>query len=115
MIDVIKEIVMILTGCLTAFGGWELVRYLLNRKSNGRKADAEADYSEFKVLKETIEFMQEQFRLKEERFADTMAQLRDANRQLLEAEKKIGRLEAERSLKLCEVKKCGSREPFSGY
>ena len=46
MIDVIKEIVMILTGCLTAFGGWELVRYLLNRKSNGRKAEAEAEVAE---------------------------------------------------------------------
>ena len=115
MMEFFKDIVMILTGCLGAFGGWELIKYLLNRKQNSRMAEADADYSEFKVMKETIEFLQDQFKQKEERFAETMAQLRDANRQLIEAEKKIGRLEAERALKLCEVKKCGSREPFSGY
>ncbi len=122
MIDVIKEIVMILTGCLTALGGWELVRYLLNRKSNERKADAEAEVAEataermkFENFQKAFEFSQEQLRLKEERFAELLNDYREAIRQNIEYERRIGELLAERSLKLCEVKKCGSREPFSGY
>ena len=122
MIDVIKEIVMILTGCLTAFGGWELVRYFLNRKSNGRKAEAEAEVAEATAERmklenflKAFEFSQEQLHLKEERFAELLNDYREAVRQNIEYERRIGELLAERSLKLCEVKKCGGREPFSGY
>lgn len=122
MIDVIKEIVMILTGCLTAFGGWELVRYLLNRKSNVRKADAEAEVAEATAERmklenflKAFEFSQEQLHLKEERFAELLNDYREAVRQNIEYERRIGELLAERSLKLCEVEKCGGRKPFSGY
>ena len=113
--EFIKEIVMILTGCLGAFGGWELIKYLLNRKQNTRIAEADADYSEFKVIRETNLFLQEQLKLKEERFAEHIDEHRRTVQDLLNAERRIGELLAERSQKLCEVPKCPMREPFSGY
>ncbi len=115
MMEIFKDIVMILTGCLGAFGGWELIKYLLNRKPNSRIAEAEADYAEFKVVKETNVFLQEQLKLKEERFAEHIDEHRRTVQELLNAERRIGELLAERAQKLCEVPKCPMREPFSGY
>lgn len=37
---------------ITAVGGWEAVRYMLNRKTNRRKEEAEADNVEFGVLRD---------------------------------------------------------------
>ena len=122
MMEIFKDIVMILTGCLTALGGWELVRYFLHRKSNVRKADAEAEVAEATAERmklenflKAFEFSQEQLRLKEERFVELLNDYREAIRQNIEYERRIGELLAERSLKLCEVEKCGGRKPFSGY
>lgn len=112
---IINEIIMIVGGCLGAFGGFELLKYLFNRKSNSRKAGAEADYSEFTVLRDTTQFLQEQLKQKEERFAAHMDEHRKTVQELLAAERRIGELLAERSQKLCEVQKCPKREPYSGY
>ena len=109
--EIIKDIVLL----LTALGGFEGVKYFLNRKSNSRKATADATLAEFKVLQETVVFLQEQLKKKEERFAEHIEVRRQTVQQLLDAERRIGELLAERSLKLCEIKKCKGREPFSGY
>lgn len=109
--EIIKDIVLL----LTALGGFEGVKYFLNRKTNGRKATADATLAEFKVLQETVVFLQEQLKKKEERFAEHIEVHRQTVQQLLDAERRIGELLAERSLKLCEIKKCKGREPFSGY
>lgn len=111
IVEIIKDIVLL----LTALGGFEGVKYFLNRKSNGRKATADATLAEFKVLQETVVFLQEQLKKKEERFAEHIEVHRQTVQQLLDAERRIGELLAERSLKLCEIKKCKGREPFSGY
>lgn len=107
---------------LTALGGWEAVKYLINRKSNARKAEAEADSVEFGVLKETITFLQEQLheqvRLdaeKEKRFVEQTQRLRtvqDDNSALLREKSK---LELELQTYRCMVKKCPKREPQNGY
>ena len=65
---------------------WERVKYFINRKTNKRKEEAEADNAEFQVLREMITFLQEQLKEKEERFADQTARLRktqDENYQLM--------------------------------
>ena len=55
---------------------WEMVKYFINRKTNKRKEEAEADNAEFQVLRDMIVFLQEQLKEKEERFADQTARLR---------------------------------------
>ena len=57
-------------------GVWEMIKYFINRKTNKRKEEAEADNAEFAVLREMITFLQEQLKEKEERFADQTARLR---------------------------------------
>lgn len=83
------DIVTIITSIASLLGTlsiWEAVKYFLNRKTNKRKEEAEADTSEFQVLRDMIVFLQEQLKEKEERFADQTARLRkmqDENFQLL--------------------------------
>ena len=57
---------------------WEAVKYWLNRKTNKRKEEAEADREEFEVLRDMIVFLQEQLKYKEERFADQTTRLRES-------------------------------------
>ena len=38
-----EQIVSIIISVLTAIGGWEAIRYLINRKAEKRKSEAEAD------------------------------------------------------------------------
>lgn len=115
----------ILTMILTAVGsllGWEGVKWLLTRKSKARIAVAEADAAEVKAevdefhhLREMVEWMQERLKQKEERFAEQTQLVRQLQRELLESEKKVAKLETERSMKLCEVRNCCNRQPQSGY
>lgn len=103
-------------------GGWELIKYMLNIRTNKRKeraeadkAEAEADGAEFGVLKETIEFLQTQLKEKEERFAnqtDRLRKLQDEHFQLLK-EKNEKELELQRFR--CVRPKCADREPQNGY
>ena len=55
---------------------WEAVKYFLNRKTNKRKEEAEADTAEFNVLREMITFLQEQLKAKEEQYANQTERLR---------------------------------------
>lgn len=100
---------------LAAIGGWEAVRYLLNLRSNRRKEAAEAGHSEFATLRETVEFLQQQLREKEQRFADQTELVRRQNAEILELTKEKGKVELELQTYRCIRKKCGQREPQNGY
>lgn len=100
---------------LGAIGGWEALRYIINRKSNKRIEEAKADGSEFSVLKDTNIFLQQQLQYKEERFAEQTALVRTLNSENLSLATEVGKLRAEREMKLCERRNCASREPQSGY
>lgn len=114
---------------VTALGGWEAVKWLVNRKSNQRIAEATAeekelknDVDEFHFLRERLEFKDKQLMEKEERFAEQTDLVRQLNKQLLDQTIAYGKvmaensaLKAERAMKLCEVRGCQSRQPQSGY
>lgn len=60
-------------------GGWETIKYFLNRRSNRRlaesnadKAEADADTAEWHLYKEQLETMNEQCKFKDERIADLL-------------------------------------------
>lgn len=109
------NIIETLATILTAMGGWEIVKYLINRKSNARISEAEADSAEFKVLKETNEFLQDQLKQKEERFAEQTQIVRSLNNEVLEVTKKLGNTELELQKYRCIRAKCSQREPQNGY
>lgn len=109
------DILSIIASIIGTVGGWELIRYLLQRRSNQRKAAAEADGVEFAVLKETVEFLQQQLKEKEERFAEQTALLRQKQTEVLELTKEKGQVELDLQRFRCVVKKCEKREPQNGY
>ena len=114
---------------MASIGGWELVKWFLNRKSNKRIAEATADKEElskekdeFYFLRERLEFKDKQLMEKEQRFAEQTDLVRSLNKQLLDETIKAGNLqarvaalEAERRMKLCETRGCPNRQPQSGY
>lgn len=116
-------------GVLAALGVKELVMWFLNRNSNKRIADAEADKAELKnsvdefhFLRERLEFKEKELMNKEQRFVEQTELVRDLNRQLLDMtlengklQAKVAALEAERAMKLCERRGCQQRQPQSGY
>lgn len=116
------EIIIGICSAIGAVGGWELIKYLLNLKTNKRKEEAEADSLEFSVLKDTVTFLQEQLHEqvqqdseKEKRFVEQTMRLRkvqDENYQLLKDKSK---LELELQMYRCVVKKCPNREPKNEY
>ena len=116
------EIIIGICSAIGAVGGWELIKYQLNLKTNKRKEEAEADSLEFSVLKDTVTFLQgqlnEQVRQdseKEKRFVEQTQRLRkvqDDNYQLLKDKSK---LELELQTYRCVVKKCPNRDPQNGY
>lgn len=105
----------VIASVLTAFGGWEAIKYLLNKDTNKRIAEAEADSVEFSVLRQTVEFLQTQLREKEERFAQQTELVRKLNAEVLELTKEKGKVELELQTYRCIRKKCGQREPKNGY
>ena len=116
------EVIVGIISAIGAVGGWELIKYLLNIKTNMRKEEAEADSLEFGVLKDTVTFLQEQLHEqvqqdaeKEKRFVEQTQRLRkvqDDNYALL---KEKSKLELELQMFRCVVKKCPHREPQNGY
>lgn len=123
--EMVKTIVTI----VTTLGGFEGIKWLMNRKSNKAIAEASADTaeikaeeSEFTYLRGRVEFAEQQLLLKEQRFAEQTSVLRDAQRDLLNStlengklQAEIARLNAERAMKLCERRGCKERLPQSGY
>lgn len=111
----IMDLIMLVSAIVGSLGFWELIKYLINRRANSRKADSEADASEFSVLRDTMIFMENQLKNKEERFAEQTAVVRKLNAENLELVREVTTLKTERGLKLCERRNCLKREPQSGY
>lgn len=109
------QIVEIIVSVITALGGWEAVKYCLNRKTNRRKEEAEADNVEFSVLREAMDFLQTQLKEKEQRFAEQTEQVRKLNTEVLEVTKQKAQVELELQRYKCVVKNCSRREPQNGY
>jgi len=110
-----KEVILTAASILGTLGGWEMIKYLINRKTNTRKAEAEADSSEFTVLRDTVVFLQEQLQKKEERFAEQTDLVRKLTSENLELTRENAMLKTEKALKLCERRNCAQRQPQSGY
>ena len=53
-----EGIIGIIISVITAIGGWEAIKYLINRKSEKRKSQAEADLAATTVIKEMQEAYQ---------------------------------------------------------
>lgn len=100
---------------LGALGGVETVKYFLNRRTNTRIAIAEAESAEFHTLQETVQFLQDQLKEKEERFANQTERLRKTQDDLFRERELRHKAELELALKRCEVKRCGNRQPQNGY
>lgn len=111
----ISVILEVIAAVVAALGGWEAIRYFINRKSNARKAEAEADSAEFGVLRETVEFLQTQLKEKEERFANQTDRLRKVQDDYFELLKKNAATELELQRFRCVRPKCAQREPQNGY
>lgn len=108
--------ILTIIGALGGFEGakWAITSFV-NRKTNARKEEAEADSVEFDVLKRTTEFLQDQLREKEERFAKQTDSIRGLNDEVLALTKDKGKLELELQKYRCVVQKCPKREPQNGY
>lgn len=109
-------------GVLTALGGFELIKWLVFRKSNARvalaeaeRAETKAEVDEFQLLRDMNEFLQEQLIEKEKRFAEQTDLVRKLNTDVLTMKARLVELETERKMKLCEVRGCINRVPQSGY
>ena len=125
----VNTIITSVVSLLAALGGLEFLKWLWTRKSKARIAAAEADAAELKVekdkfqlIRDRLQYADQQLMEKEKRFNEQTNLLRETNRQLLEQIKengllsaKIASLEAERAMKLCQVRMCQKREPQSGY
>lgn len=118
----VTVIVEIVASVIGAIGGWEAIKYLLNRKTNQRIAEAQADSVEFSTLKETIEFLQCQFKqmvendaAKEQRFTEQTQRLRETQDREHKLMQEKAKLELELQTYRCVVKKCPNREPKNGY
>ena len=102
-----------------ALGGLEAIKwgvnFYINRKTNARIEDANADSAEFNTLREYNEFLQKQLSDKEERFVEQTNRLRIVQDELFVAKEDISNLKLEIALKRCEKKRCGDREPQNGY
>lgn len=103
-------------------GGFEGIKWWVNRKTNARIAETKADSDEFHLLRERLELSDKQLLDKEQRFHEQTQIVRDLNKQLLDKtvengnlQARISALEAERALKLCERRGCNNRQPQSGY
>ena len=113
--EVIQSLAATFAAVLASLGGFEFIKYMANRDTNSRKAEAEADSVEFAVLRQTVELLQTQLQEKEERFAQQTEIVRSLNAEVLELTKEKGRVELELQTYRCIRKKCGQREPQNGF
>lgn len=126
----------LLISVVGTLGGFELVKFLFNRKASRKVANAEAESArikaeedEFHLKRERLKFADEQLLEMERQRADLCAKnyeqtliIRKLNEQAIEREQTIGQLKAEiaelkaeRKMKLCERRGCADRQPQSGY
>lgn len=109
------QVIEIVVSVITALGGWEMIKYVMNRKTNHRKEEAEADNVEFNVLREAMDFLQTQLKEKEQRFAEQTDIVRKQNLEILEITKQKAQLELDLQRFKCVVKGCSNRDPQNGY
>lgn len=110
-----NQTIQLAISAITAMGGAEILRYFIFRRSNARKASAEAATSEFRILQETNQFLQQQLKEKEERFAEQTSIVRQLNADIIDLIKQKGTLECELATTRCLVRHCQSRQPQNGY
>lgn len=109
------SVIEIVATIIGTMGGWEAIKYLLNRKTNKRKEEAEADSVEFGVLRDSMEFLQNQLKEKEQRFAEQTDLVRKQNLDILQLNKDKAQLELELQRYKCVIKGCAKRDPQNGY
>lgn len=104
---------------IAALGGLELIKYIVHyltrRKTDARIAETQADAEEFHILREQIEFLQEQLSSKEERFAEQTAIVRRLNTEVLDGARREAALELELAVVRCEDRPCPFRVPPTAY
>ncbi len=104
----------------------EIIRWLKNRKTDSRIEEAHADSEEFNGLRETLQFLQDQLKAKEERFACQTDLVRNLNTEVIQltrekatVELEYARYKADTELELekvrCEDKPCPWRRPPNAY
>ncbi len=115
-------VIEIATGLGATIGGWELIKYMLNIRSNKRKeraeadkAEAEAESADFAVLRETVEFLQTQLKEKEERFAAQTERLRKVQDDYFNLLQEKAKTDLELQRFRCVRPKCAQREPQNGF
>lgn len=108
-------IIEIIASVIGAIGGWEAIKYFINRKTNKRKEEAEADSVEFGVLKDTAEFLQQQLHDKEQRFCEQTDRLRKVQDEYFALMKQHAQTELELQRFRCVRPKCAQREPQNGF
>jgi DNA repair ATPase RecN len=101
----------IIASVIGALGGFEAIRYLINRKSNQRAAVAEADLAQFHTLQETLQFLQSQLKEKEERFAEQTNIVRKLNLDIIDLIKEKGEMEVKMVTVRCDDADCPFRQP----
>ena len=110
-----NELITHVISALGIVGGWEAIRYLINRKANQRMENSKADSLEFSVLKETVDFLQQQLKDKEIRFAEQTEIVRELNGDVLRLTREKASVEMELQKYKCVVPKCANRQPQNGY
>ncbi|MFI3240487.1 MAG: hypothetical protein R3Y22_07865 [Bacteroidales bacterium] len=99
----------------STIGGFEFIKWLFNRKSNSRIQAAEATIKELDVVRQTMQFLQEQLKNKEERFVQQTERLRSIQDLLHTEKEKHTETRIELAVKRCNVAKCPQRLPPTGY
>lgn len=93
----------------------EIVRWVKNRRTDSRIEEAHADSEEFSSLRETIQFLQDQLKGKEERFAEQTSIVRRLNTEVIQLTKEKADVELELEKVRCEDKPCPWRRPPNAY
>ena len=111
---------------ISTLGGFEGIKWWMNRKTNARMLDIKADSDEFHLLRDRLDTAdrhllekEKQLYEKEQRFHEQTLMVREIQKQLLdktqengELKAEISALKAERAMKLCERRGCINREPL---
>ncbi|MCM1376957.1 MAG: hypothetical protein NC097_04895 [Clostridium sp.] len=103
---------------LGAIGGLEAIKWLMNRKNASRIVRAQAMTEEQsalsareKLYEDTILFLQQQLKEKEERFAQQTELLRQSTSSELELTRQLGQLELRLQRCRCDKFNCADRQP----
>lgn len=108
-----------------SLGGWECIKWIINRRANKRLAEAEASNSEVGVFErqltilqtqleksgQTIDFYQQQLQEKEERFAKQTDIVRDLQSQMFAEKDARHNSELELAIVRCKDLECPFRQP----